>query len=306
MNPNLLKQLAVIIKQGSISAAAEQLFVTQPTLTRAIQQLEQKVGAPVLKRTRYGVTPTEIGERLAAIGEKILTESEYSNEVIRQWNSGFRNEFTVGIDPLWEYSTVAQTTRHFIDEPRFAFHLRTGSAAAQIQLLKAEELDFLLGPAHVTVAQSTLSRTIVFRDRSAIFAGKYSPLLQNKQMIEEPVLQRQKWFVAGASAGFMNSNLPIQDNAAKITFTSSIRSVIHLLNTTDMLVSLPARLALMSGEIHPEQMLLTDERFMPRRDIALWSRQEHNERPDYQRIHNDILTFAKGLDEHTPTYGLAL
>ena len=306
MNPNLLKQLAVIVKQGSISAAAEQLFVTQPTLTRSIQLLEQKVGAPVLKRTRYGVTPTEIGERLAEIGEKILAESEYSNDVIRQWNSGFRNEFTVGIDPLWEYAAVAQTTQHFMEEPRFAFHLRTGSAAAQIQLLKAKELDFLLGPAHVTVAQSELTREIVFKDRSAIFAGKHSPLVNLQRKIEVDELKQQKWFVAGASAGFMNSNLPIQDNAAKITFTSSIRSVIHLLNTTDMLVSLPARLALMSGEIEPKQMLMTDEGFMPRRDIALWCRQEHNERPDYQRIRDYIHALAHDLDQQTPSYDLAL
>ena len=76
MNPNLLKQLAIVVKQGSISSAAEQLYVTQPTLTRGIQQLEARVGAPVLKRTRYGVVPTEIGARLALIGERILADTD--------------------------------------------------------------------------------------------------------------------------------------------------------------------------------------------------------------------------------------
>ncbi|WP_417784385.1 helix-turn-helix domain-containing protein, partial [Terasakiella pusilla] len=65
MNPNLLQQLAIVVKQGSISRACEQLYITQPTLTRSIKQLEMKVGAPLLIRTRYGVEPTEIGARLA-------------------------------------------------------------------------------------------------------------------------------------------------------------------------------------------------------------------------------------------------
>ncbi|MFC6673437.1 LysR family transcriptional regulator [Marinobacterium aestuariivivens] len=44
MDPRLLKQLAVIVKHGSLSRAAERLNVTQPTLTRAIQTIEHKVG----------------------------------------------------------------------------------------------------------------------------------------------------------------------------------------------------------------------------------------------------------------------
>ncbi|MDO6749991.1 LysR family transcriptional regulator, partial [Gilvimarinus sp. 1_MG-2023] len=79
---------------GSISAAAEQLFITQPTLSRALQQLEMRVGAPVLTRTRYGMVPTDIGARLAHLGERILADTEQGDEIIRQWHSGYDNQFT--------------------------------------------------------------------------------------------------------------------------------------------------------------------------------------------------------------------
>jgi DNA-binding transcriptional LysR family regulator len=307
MNPNLLKQLAIVVKQGSLSRACEQLYVTQPTLTRSIRQLEMKVGAPVLIRTRYGVTPTEIGARLARIGERILAESEHGDEVIRQWHSGYQSEFTIGIDPLWEFATVGEMTDSLLLEKRYVFHLRTGSAAIQIGLLQEGQLDFLLAPAHLTVAQGTLERELLFRDRSGVFAGRRSTLVGSAQPVPREVLEQQNWMIAGASAGFLDGQGELAGpRAARIALTGSIRTVIHLLNTTDMLVRLPARLALMTGEIAPEQLIDVEGQPGPRRDIALWSQTERAERPEILKVRELISEFVKRIDAQSPTFGLAL
>ncbi|NVK40941.1 MAG: LysR family transcriptional regulator [Oceanospirillaceae bacterium] len=307
MNPNLLKQLAIIVKQGSLSRASEQLFVTQPTLSRGIQQLEMKVGAPLLKRTRYGVVPTEIGARLAQIGERILADSEHGEEVIRQWHSGYHSEFTIGIDPLWEFATFREMTTHFLHEKRYVFHFRTGSAAAQIRLMQEGSLDFLLAPAHLSVTQAALDRELLFRDRSGVFAGKRSKLVGARQPISKEVLAQQNWMIAGASAGFLDGQGELAGpRAARIAFTGSIRSVMHLLDTTDMLVRLPARLALMTGEIEPEQLIEVEGKQGPRRDIALWSRTENGERPEILKVRELVSEFVTRLDRETPTFGLEL
>ena len=307
MNPNLLKQLAIVVKQGSLTSACEQLHVTQPTLTRSIQQLEMKVGAPLLKRTRYGVIPTEIGARLSQIGEKILAETVRGNEVIRQFNSGYKSEFVVGIDPLWEFATVSKMTDYFLKEKRYAFHFRTASAAAQISLLQEGELDFLIAPAHLSVSQKSLDRQIIFRDRSGIFAGKKSKLIGSKQPITKDDIARQKWIIAGANAGFLESQAEVTGaDAAQMAFTGSIRSVMHLLNTTDMLVWLPARLSLMTEEINPEQMLSVEDVPSARRDIALWSSLEHSERPEVLKVRELISEFMIQLDKESSIFGLDL
>lgn len=305
MNPNLLKQLAMVVKQGSISRAAEQLFITQPTLTRALQQLEMRAGAPVLKRTRYGMVPTEIGARLAQIGERILADAESGDEVIRQWHSGYHNQFTIGLDPLWEYATVSDWTSLFLRDGRYVFHFRTGSAATQMGLLQAGELDFLLAPAHLAVAQGELERDLLFRDRSGVFVGQQSPLLGRKTAVSVEELQQQNWFIAGASAGFLNAlHDPAEPKPTRMAFTGAIHSVIHLLNTTDMLVNLPARLALMTGDIVPEQLIKTAGAQEPRRDIALWSRRDSSERPDSMKVKALISQRVRELDRQTPDFGL--
>ncbi|MGO2354608.1 MAG: LysR family transcriptional regulator [Marinomonas foliarum] len=307
MNPNLLKQLAIVVKQGSLSRACEQLYITQPTLTRSIQQLEMKVGAPVLVRTRYGVQPTEIGARLAQIGERILAETEQGEEVIRQFHSGYHNEFVIGIDPLWEFATVAHTTAYFMQEKHYVFHFRTGSAAAQIELLQNGELDFLLAPAHLSVKQGTLDRQLLFRDRSGVFVGKKSALRGASKVVSHETLEKQNWIVAGANAGFLDrpSEL-IGLKAASMAFTGSIRSVLHLLNTSDVLVRLPARLALMTGEVDMDQMIQVSGPQGPRRDIALWSKVDNLERPECMKVHELIRGFMQQLEESTSTFDLSL
>lgn len=307
MNPNLLRQLAIVVKQGSLSRACEQLYVTQPTLSRSIKLLEMKVGAPVLIRTRYGVEPTEIGARLAQIGERILAETEQGEEVIRQFHSGYHNEFVIGIDPLWEFATVEQMTAYFMKEKRYVFHFRTGSAAAQIELLQNGELDFLLAPAHLSVKQGTLDRQLLFRDRSGVFVGKKSMLLGTHKRVSQAVLEKQNWMVAGANAGFLDRPSELVGlKAASIAFTGSIRSVLHLLNTTDMLVRLPARMALMTGDVGIEQMIEVEGPLGPRRDIALWSKADSMERPECLKIHELIRDFMQALEDSVPTFDLDL
>lgn len=307
MNPNLLKQLAIVVKQGSISSAAEQLYVTQPTLTRGIQQLEARVGAAVLKRTRYGVVPTEIGARLAQIGERILADAQHGEEVIRQFHSGVQSEFALGIDPLWEFATVHQMTEGLLQDKRFVFHLRTGSAAVQIRLLQEGELDFLLAPAHLSVAQSELERELLFRDRAGIFAGLKSDLIGSSELLNPGELEQHKWIVAGASAGFLDGAAELAGPAAaRMAFTGSIRSVFYLLQHSDMLVRLPARLALMSKEVLPHQLLSVAGFVGARRDIALWYRSADLERPDFVRVRESLRGLVCSIDKTAQQYGLEL
>jgi molybdenum-dependent DNA-binding transcriptional regulator ModE len=69
-----LRTLLAVVDQGGFTAAAEQLGMTQPAVSRAIHVLEAELGTPLLARGRDGVTLTEAGRRAlgharAALGE---------------------------------------------------------------------------------------------------------------------------------------------------------------------------------------------------------------------------------------------
>jgi DNA-binding transcriptional LysR family regulator len=66
---------ARIVESGSFSKAAAEFNITQPTATKAVAAMEQRLGARLLHRTTRGVSPTEVGtlyyERCKAIAQEI-------------------------------------------------------------------------------------------------------------------------------------------------------------------------------------------------------------------------------------------
>lgn len=58
------KIFCTVIKTGNMSAAAKELYISQPAVSMAIKQLEEKLGSPLLIRTTKGVRPTPEGEVL--------------------------------------------------------------------------------------------------------------------------------------------------------------------------------------------------------------------------------------------------
>ena len=74
----------VVAETGSMNRAAEKLYVTQPTLTTAIQELEAEISAPIFNRTNRGVSLTSQGTRFLHYARQVyeqyeILEREYGN-----------------------------------------------------------------------------------------------------------------------------------------------------------------------------------------------------------------------------------
>ena len=67
---NLYKIFYIVAKKGCITKAAEQLYITQPAITQAIQSLEKQIGATLFIRTPKGVQLTQEAKVLFAFVEK--------------------------------------------------------------------------------------------------------------------------------------------------------------------------------------------------------------------------------------------
>ena len=79
-----LQQLEYFVKVaelGSLNKAAEVFYVTQPALSKAIQNLEQEIGAEVLRRTNKGVSMTEDGKKLYEYAKVILSHVDLIRDI---------------------------------------------------------------------------------------------------------------------------------------------------------------------------------------------------------------------------------
>src|SRR6185437_5309597 len=72
MSLNHLRLFAAAATEGSISAAAVRLRLSQPALSKQIRELEGTLGAALLEREARGVVPTEAGSVLAGYARQIF------------------------------------------------------------------------------------------------------------------------------------------------------------------------------------------------------------------------------------------
>jgi DNA-binding transcriptional LysR family regulator len=96
MNTLFFKYAIEIERTRSITRAAENLFIAQPNLSKAIRELENEVGFTVFRRNSRGVIPTEKGLEFLASARKILNEMENIKTLTDEENPE-RQNFSVSI-----------------------------------------------------------------------------------------------------------------------------------------------------------------------------------------------------------------
>ena len=297
MDPRLLTQLAVSIDLGSISKAAKRLNLTQPTLSRSIQIIEDKVGAPVLIRQRHGVVATDLGERLAERGRAILAEAEAADDALRQWREGLISELRLGVGPFLAATIIPGLVEKSLRGTwPYALRIFSASAAPLIRRLIDQRVDVVLAPSQLRLHEESLTQDVVFPDRLVIVAGARSELSREGVVATKEKLERARWVIAGARAGIhgteseLFSFLGIEPRKQNVSVSGDLMIPLHLLKTSDALVALPERLIGLMGDLDGARTIQSDHPEI-RRDIALWVRKSEQHR-------TEILHFAKMLRDH--------
>ena len=311
MDPKHLFYLSEIIRYGSLSRASERLGVVQPTLTRIIKILEDQAGAPLLNRGRYGVSPTEIGERLALSGTSIGTHISAAREAAEQWKSGIGQELRLGVGPMLAHSIMPPFLERYLSQNwPYALKITTASAGQLVEWLNDDEIDVVLAPSQLALHQEKLRQETVLEDRMAIYAGIRSPLLSVSGPIGADVLAQQTWASVGArshiyeSQGELFRGMNLHGVVPKVTFGGDAAMCLSLLRTTDLLVTLPEKLTDVWGGLERRQKLKTDVP-MATRDVAVWTTKANHDRPQVIHFKKQFLGFLDRLSKtaESDTYG---
>jgi molybdate transport repressor ModE-like protein len=96
MDLNHLRYFQAIAQSGSITAAAKTLHVSQPTLTVAMQNLEERLGTTLLLRDRSGVRLTATGEELLKHAAEVFNVLERAEQQIKGLERDDLGAFVIG------------------------------------------------------------------------------------------------------------------------------------------------------------------------------------------------------------------
>ncbi len=118
-----LKYIVTIAGAGTISEAAKQLFIAQPSLTAAVKDLEKELGITIFHRTNKGVLLTAEGEEFLGYARQVIEQTSLLEE--RYFGTGpVRRQFCVSTQ---HYSFAVEA---FVDllkqygSDEYEFHIR--------------------------------------------------------------------------------------------------------------------------------------------------------------------------------------
>ena len=138
-----LKYFLAVANEGSISHAADALFITQPSLSRQMQNLEREVGGALFERGNRKITLTERGKLLKKRAEEILElyEKTVSDVSAPVQDVGGEVYIGGGETPAME-SVISAALKVQGEHPKVKFRFFSGDASAVLEKLDKGLIDF--------------------------------------------------------------------------------------------------------------------------------------------------------------------
>ncbi len=108
-----LEILAAIIEKGGLTEGAEELGKSQPSVSRTMALLEDRIGLPLFEPGRRPRKPTEIGRALARLGQKIRTANQEASLLVDRFRQGLAGRLRVAGSPIFMDGVVARLLADF-------------------------------------------------------------------------------------------------------------------------------------------------------------------------------------------------
>ena len=167
MDKNLETFLAVA-KTGNLTEAAVTMNLTQPTLTKRLQQLEEIYDGALFERLPRGVKLTVVGEKLLQYAQRIHDEYLQSHEAVRSLQSSHFPVLRVGAGPLFQFRYLAPALAKLRQNfPKTQLTIEGGVNSDLLPRLRENRLDIVFG----SFDETEVSNLVVFQDITRVQIG---------------------------------------------------------------------------------------------------------------------------------------
>jgi LysR family transcriptional regulator for metE and metH len=166
-----LRLVAAIAETGSVTRAAERVYLTQPALSHQLRDIEGRLGVPLFRRAGKRMVPSAAGERVLASARRILADLQtVENEIAR--------EAAGGPDGLIRLTTECYTCYHWLAPVLATFHAQWPNIEVQVVAEATRRSLRALAAGEIDLAVTTRApRTKRFR---------YAPLFVDEMVLIVP------------------------------------------------------------------------------------------------------------------------
>ena len=188
------------VARGSLRAAAQDLGITQPALTKAIRRLEDSFGAPLFDRKARGVTPTVYGAALLRHARDVKAAMGAAREEVEALRAGSAGLVKIGAGPSWQDAVLPEAIAELrATHPGIRVHVTGGGDDQLKEQLKSGALDFVLAAVPETPRlEPELAWQPLLADEYCVIADVGHPL-HRRDMIRPEDLLAYPWILPPAT-----------------------------------------------------------------------------------------------------------
>lgn len=197
MEIRVLKYFLAVASAGSITGAANSLYLTQPTLTRQMKELEEELGHKLLVRGKHKVSLTREGMLLRLRAEEILNLVEKTEAEFHAMGKTVSGEVFIGAGESFVMKYIVEVMREVrAEHDQIRFHIYTGNFEDVAAKLERGVLDFgvFVQPADIS---KYFSIALPEKDIWGVLMRKDSPLaareaIELADLRDLPLIQSRK------------------------------------------------------------------------------------------------------------------
>lgn len=179
VSDTLLHALAARAEHLTESAAAASLGLSQSALHQALGKLEHVAKVQLFERTRVGTRLNESGRWLLQHAQQALDEIRIAHEELAPWRGLTGRHVSIGALPMAGDVLVPRAAALALAlQPDLRLAVKDGTYDALIDMLRAADIDFVVGPLRGDLVAPDLVEEVLFVDRFVAVVRAGHPLLK--------------------------------------------------------------------------------------------------------------------------------
>ena len=142
MDTRVCEYMIAVAEEGTISAAAEKIHISQSALSQSLARLEKEVGSPLFERRERKMIPTIIGERYLQTAREFVSLKEDTYEKIRALSHNTEETVRIGICNQ-AYQVISDRIQNILKQrfPNLSINFYRYDSSAAMDLLKSGTVD---------------------------------------------------------------------------------------------------------------------------------------------------------------------
>ncbi|MCI5850935.1 MAG: LysR family transcriptional regulator [Sutterellaceae bacterium] len=146
MDLRQMRYFLAIAREGNFTRAAARIHVSQPALSKQVQDLEEETGTPLFYRRSHGVELTAAGRLMLKRASDIVELVRKTEEEFNSLSDSEQGDIYIGIGEAETNRGIFRCMKRLRERhPRFRFHLSTGNSEELLGRMDRGLLDFAVG-----------------------------------------------------------------------------------------------------------------------------------------------------------------